>query len=79
MQYLLSYSHKNLRHDVMSANIENNRGLFKSQVDKIKHFLLQYKKYIYDEITRSHSLIYLILGNDDLYQDRNLDEGKGLC
>ena len=43
MQYLSSYSHKNLRHDVMSANIENNRGIFKSQVGKIKHFLLEYQ------------------------------------
>ena len=43
MQYLSSYSHKNLRHDVMSANIENNRGLSKSQVGKIKRFLLEYQ------------------------------------
>ena len=43
MQYLSSYSHKNLRHDVMSANIENNRGKFKSQVGKTKHFLLEYQ------------------------------------
>ena len=73
MQYLSSYSHKNLRHDVMSANIENNRSLFKSQVGKIKHFLLRCEIDISVE-TRCYLLNYITLGDDDLYGDRNLDE-----
>lgn len=72
MQYLSSYSHKNLRHVVMSANIENNRGLFRSQVREIKHFLSEYQINI--SVTRSYLLNYITLGDEDLYRDRILDE-----
>ena len=57
MQYLSSYSHKNLRHDVMSANIENNGGIFKSQVGKIKHFLLEYQIDISVKLATIHWII----------------------